>query len=158
SPYQSHTAMSRPKSDAYAEALAPYRHVGDAPEREIHRTQPVQHVGHQRSRAGGVEETGKPLQRRFDSVLNCALERAAEPDFFRRRETELVPAPTYFLWQQAGHGAAQYSFRVAAHDLVVVSEGQAEFHQAMVDERHPRLDRMRHRIPVLPMKQHLKVG
>src|SRR2546421_337635 len=66
-------------------------------------------------------------------------ERPSQPVCLRRDEAELVAPLPHLRRQQIAEGAAQDRLRLAAADQLVRREREAQLDEAMVEERHPRL-------------------
>src|SRR5205814_9096262 len=101
------------------------------------------------ARCGGVDEAALGERPRREDIGGELAERAAQEARLGRDEAELVTALPHLGRQQVGERAAQHRLRLAASDQLVAGKGERELYEPVVEERHARLDAVRHRVAVL---------
>src|SRR5438105_9956640 len=73
----------------------------------------------------------------FEGLLDSAQHRltqwSTKPSLFRGGKTQLVAPLADFLRQDSTHRAAKHALRVAAHDLVPVTQTNGEFNDTMIE-------------------------
>src|SRR5215472_13878504 len=96
-----------------------------------------------------VEERALAKGGVVDDVSHALVEGPAQPSRRVRRESHLVEASSYRLWNSPSPGLTQQIFVPRSTHFPLGSEAEGKAHQAMVEERQTNFNRMGHRVAVL---------
>src|SRR5262249_28866679 len=88
-----------------------------------------------------------------ECVGRQCTELAAQEARLGRDESELVAPIAHLGRQQVGDGAAKNSLRLTAADQLATWKREGELDEAVVEEWDTRLERVRHRVPILVAQQ-----
>src|SRR5438876_1186733 len=103
-------------------------------------------------RRSGVDEAAVSKRARPEDVRRELAKAAAQPEPLRRDEAELVAPLADDRRQQVSQGTPEHGLRPPAADELAPRQREAQLDEPVVEERHPRLERVRHRVAVLVAK------
>src|SRR2546423_1412294 len=155
------SSVFRPRVATMIDSVGSAIEVRARPELEVQRP-PELHARSQASRpvalktapsSRSVDDAALAQGLRGKDVACQGTERPSQPVCLRRDEAELAAPLPHLRRQQIAEGAAQDRLRLAAADQLVRREREAQLDEAMVEERHPRLQRVGHRVPILVAKE-----